>query len=243
MVTAKSPEKEIYGEFFEIIEDFPLRNGITNTEIGDFGFNSQSFQEMEDQHLRLLETLEGSSLHRLIPMHGEELYFASDTKTKLNFYKGDILLSSNDIGKRMLASPTADCPILLLSTVAKNFAGIVHCSYHCLQKGVIPKVLDALKEIYSILNIRIGLFPGICGDCYKVGPEFKGGFFDKFLSADQKLDLEKVILHQCLDSGIEENNITVCDYCSAHEIHNGNFLFFSYRRNNTSQRNLVFTII
>lgn len=243
MVATSCSEKDIYGEFFEIIEDFPLRNGITNVDMGDFGFNSQSFQEMENQHLRLLEVLESSSLHRLIPEHGKEWFFVPKTKLTLNYYGGDILISEAGEENRVLACPTADCPTLIISANDKTFAAIVHCGYRSIQKGVIPTAFKLVNEVYPMEDIKIGLFPGICGNCYKVGPEFVGGFFDEHLSSDRKLDLEKVILHECLDRGVKEENITICGYCSAHNVHNGDFLFFSYRRDNTSRRNLVFTII
>ncbi len=231
-------------EFIKKIDDFPLRNGITNVKMGDFGINEQSLKERENQHQKLLEALRCTHIHRMALQHGEQIHFTLGTQA-INYYEGDAIISNPDSEKRLLACPTADCPTVIISTNNKDFAAIIHCGYRSLKKNIITKTLTTLKETYSIQNqdIKIGIFSGICGNCYRVGPEFVGGFFDKYLSPNRKLDLKKVILDQCLIFGIKTENINICEYCSAHEIHKKEHLYFSYRRNSTLKRNLVFVII
>jgi copper oxidase (laccase) domain-containing protein len=244
MSTHTYPEDGIYAEFFNKIHGFPIRNGITKTGMGDFGVYEKHPQEVENQHLRLLEALDVIEMHRLIPEHKDKIAVTFLNLSTLNFYNhADALISAPGGEEILLACPTADCPTLLATTANKDFATLIHCGYRPVKKGLVPQALNTLSLSYPAQEIMIGIFPGICGYCYEVGPEFTRGFFREYLSIDRKLNLKNVVIDQCIDSGIDAENIFVCDYCSYHSEEEGVPLYFSYRRNRTPQRNLVFAVI
>jgi copper oxidase (laccase) domain-containing protein len=84
-------------------------------------------------------------------------------------------------------------------------------------------------------NIKVELGPAICGNCYPVDQKT----FDFFVSKTgieqefPNLDLKKVIFFRLQNIGISDSNITVFQICTKVDSR-----YFSYRRNNTTGRQI-----
>lgn len=238
----KKPEEFFYEKgFFEKVENFPARNGITNVGMGDFSLHQNS-EEAENQLRRLVSVLNVDSLHRAIPVHRDIINFAEKRKG-VTYYEGDAIISKNGGDKKALLCPTADCPIVILTNDNNDFGAIVHCGWKPLKEKIIPKVLTLIKALDDLDNIKAGIFPGICVGCYEVIPGFAEGYFDDYILPNNKLNLKKVIVDELVNKGVNGKNIQIYNYCSAHEIRDGDNLYYSYRRDKNGKRNIVFMVI
>jgi copper oxidase (laccase) domain-containing protein len=239
----KGPEEKYYRQgFFKKMENFPLRNGISNFYMGDFGIGGQSWEEMNNQHRRLLYVLEGEIMHRLVPQHGSKINYGGEGKG-INYIKGDALITLPNEEKTVLACSTGDCPILLLTDSGKDFAAIIHCGWKSIKEKAIPKTLNIVKKSFFLNQVQAGLFPGICVGCYEVTRGFAEGYFDNYILPNNKIDLKEIIVDQLIDNGIDKNKIQKNNYCSAHETSNGGYLYYSHRRDGNGKRNIVFCVI
>ncbi|MFW5888632.1 MAG: polyphenol oxidase family protein [Patescibacteria group bacterium] len=239
---SKKPEEVFYEKgFFEKVENFPARNGITNVRMGDFSLN-QDQKEAEDQLRRIVYMLNVNAVHRAIPMHRDIINFA-ENRGGVNYYEGDAIISKNGKNKKVLVCPTGDCPIIILTNDNNDFGAIIHCGWRPLKEKIIPKTLSLIKALVSLDEVKIGIFPGICVGCYEVTHGFAEGCFDDYILPNRKLNLKKVIIEELITKGINAKNIQICNYCSAHEIRDGDNLYYSYRRDNNGKRNIVFMVI
>lgn len=227
--------------FFKKIEDFPTSNGITTLHMGDFSFN-QPHEEAEDQHRRIMCLLETSALHRLVPEHSSKIHSPTEDRG-MEYHWGDGLVAFPFQGKAVLACPTGDCPIVIMTNEQRDFGAIMHCGWKSISSGIIPQMLDMIKCIHPLENVKAGIFPGICVGCYEVKPGFAGGYFDDYILPNSKLNLKKVILEEMISEGLEAKNIQIYNYCSAHEIKDGEYVFYSHRRDGDGRRNLAFMVL
>lgn len=243
MNTQKHPEGKYEGKFFKKINSYPLRNGITTSSMGDFSLE-QDKEESENQLRRLMAITEISNIHRLIPEHNNNFSIA-DRDMGINYHAADAIISPPEKRPKLLASPTGDCPIILLTDKNNNFGAILHVGWRSLKEKIIANTLSSLKSIFSIKEMIVGIFPGICVNCFKAESGFDGnGYFDEKISRN-RLNLKSLIMEQLRNEGVLINNIHKYEYCSFHsresDKEDNPLLFYSHRRGDV-QRNLVFMI-
>lgn len=70
-----------------------------------------------------------------------------------------------------LAVLVADCVPLLLASEDASLVAVVHCGWRGTVAGVVEATLAALPESPARLIAWLG--PGVCGDCYEVGPDVR----------------------------------------------------------------------
>lgn len=233
-------------EYIRSIQNFPLQNGITNRLIGDFSLH-QDPEETENQLRRLSKILSINELHRLIPQHGSEVSYA-ERILRFTYYNSDALIAKKGENPKLLTSPTGDCPIVMVTNKQTEFGALIHAGWRPIKGNIIPATIAHLKEMSPPEQLEVGIFPGICKNCFKVEPGFDGeGYFDNYIDNDH-LNLKEVILEQLINwEKIPADNIHALKYCSCHEritfkgVHF--YLFFSYRRDKRAERNLVFLSI
>jgi YfiH family protein len=114
----------------------------------------------------------------------------------------------------------ADCYPLLVFDPHNRALGLAHAGWRGTEQEIAKKVVAMLKREYGSVaaELRVGIGPGICGDCYEVGPEFaerfppevlKGGAGDRLL-----LDLVEANRRQFVEAGVLPRRIRALDFCT-----------------------------
>ena len=119
----------------------------------------------------------------------------------------------------------ADCfPVIVYEPAAKLVA-VVHCGWRGTAAGVLPRaVRRLLKESGGrVSQMRAGIGPGICADCYEVGHEVAQAAWASglaaHLSADADgehyhFDIAAAVNQQLLDCGLQQENIERVARCT-----------------------------
>lgn len=130
---------------------------------------------------------------------------------------------------------TADCvPILIYDNVNQVIAA-VHSGWKGTLNEVTANALFKLKSEYGckMKDLTAFIGPHNRGCCYEIGEDVMELFLNKKLYKNieiiknNKLDLEKCIIKQLEDSGVDDKNIfstNICTYCD------GNYNMYSYRK-------------
>ena len=224
-------------------QKFPALAGISTNELGDFAVYSDDQAAEFSLNRHLAKALCGSyEYHKLIPDHDDKIANADE---KGSWWHGDGFWSFDpDFPKNKkvgdaLISITADCPSVVISSINQSFISVIHSGWRGTEKRIIPKAINlAIGQGIDSSQLLVGLFPGICGQCYEVGPEFEK-IFPGYVENDC-LDLRSVIMDQITGCGINAEQIFTLDYCSLESQKEGQFLFQSVRRNKSKERNAVF---
>lgn len=108
-----------------------------------------------------------------------------------------------------LGLTAADCMPIAFFNPLTNSIGLAHCGWRGLENGIIK---NTVKKMGKESVVFIG--PHICAKHYRI-------------------DLASIALTQLIDAGVSEKNITIDETCT---LENKNL--FSYRRNQTKDRNL-----
>lgn len=114
----------------------------------------------------------------------------------------------------------ADCYPLIVYDPQNRALGLAHAGWRGTEAGIARKVVAALKREYGSVaaELRVGIGPGICGDCYEVGPEFAEHFPPEVLKAGTGdrllLDLAEANRRQFLEAGVLSRRIRALDFCT-----------------------------
>lgn len=138
-------------------------------------------------------------------------------------------LITNSYGVFLTIS-TADClPVFLFDPILKSI-GAVHAGWRGLLLNIIPNAINMMwKEFQSFpenIKVFIGPAAGVC--CYEVQDDVASKFPDEIRISSMKkfLDLKLLAKKQLINSGVNEKNIEVSEYCTICHPE----LFHSYRR-------------
>ena len=131
----------------------------------------------------------------------------------------------------------ADCTPILVYSKKQNVIGGCHSGRQGTKNGIIKVLLTSMTRDYGLnkedLVVMIG--PAISGANYQVSEDIYSDFVE-FTGIEQdyrKIDMQKVILHDVLDLGIQAENIVIkseCTYASPD--------YFSYREDKTKERQI-----
>jgi YfiH family protein len=114
----------------------------------------------------------------------------------------------------------ADCYPLIVYDPLNRALGLAHAGWRGTEAGIAKRVVATLKREYGSVasELRVGIGPGICGDCYEVGPEFAERFPPSVLkagSADRLLlDLVEANRRQFLEAGVLARRIRALEFCT-----------------------------
>ncbi len=114
----------------------------------------------------------------------------------------------------------ADCYPLIVYDPHNRALGLAHAGWRGTEAGIARRVVAMLKREYGSVasELRVGIGPGICGDCYEVGPEFAQRFPPEVLKAGAGdrllLDLAAANRRQFLDAGVLARRIRVLEFCT-----------------------------
>ncbi len=125
---------------------------------------------------------------------------------------------------------TADCLPLLFSKPDGSVRGALHCGWRGLEGSIIQKALTEMElNGFPPEDMLFVAGPSICGNCYRVGEEFKRLSLGRFLKAGNNglyLSLKKVAKERLSERGALEENIKLIPFCT----YENPSIFFSHRR-------------
>ena len=150
----------------------------------------------------------------------------------------------------------ADCPLILVYDPANHALGLAHAGWRGTVQKITLKLLRKMKTEFDSdpRQMTAGIGPGICQNCYEVGPEVANEFQNKFDDTENylfeilgdkhnvsigsesslidhdkpkwHLDLRQANQTQLIREGMPKKNIEISQYCTfEHEK-----WFYSYRR-------------
>lgn len=162
-------------------------------------------------------------IYSLKQVHGNEIIEVKKNNRLLK-KEGDGLFTSDK--EIVLEVKTADCfPVFIFD---KNLIMVLHAGWRGARSGIVKKGIEIFKEKSDIENARVFLGPGIKKCCYEIGTDVAEFFLDFIEKRNEKiyLDLEKFIITELLNAGLNREKIFSFPYCTSCR----NDLFYSYRK-------------
>lgn len=133
----------------------------------------------------------------------------------------------------------ADCVPVLCADERNGVVGVIHAGWRGTALEITRKTLESLK--FPLHQLRVGLGPAICPNCFVVGEEVARQFPASCVteSAQEEgkfhVDLWQANVLQCLEVGVAERNIEVMRACTMETP-----TLFSFRRGDRDDRSVAF---
>lgn len=129
---------------------------------------------------------------------------------------------------------TADCIPILLVDERRHAVAAIHAGWRGTARTIAAVAVQSLGERFGSRpeDLLAALGPGICGNCYEVGPEVAIQFG---LAGRTRLDLAEANRRQLIDSGVDPARIfsgAPCTCCRPAEFH-------SWRRDHVKTGRMV----
>jgi YfiH family protein len=166
-------------------------------------------------------------------VHGTDVAVLSSEASPIGSYDA-IATSLRNIA---LLVVHADCQGCLLFDPKHRVIANVHCGWRGSVKNIYKAAITRLREEWGTreedLVACISPSLGPCHSEFKNWKEELPASFEAFRLTDDHFDFWEISRHQLLSCGLAHSHIEIaglCTYCHPE-------LFFSYRRDNTSQRN------
>jgi YfiH family protein len=226
------------------------QNGSTYFQLPFFRSKKHAFctRTGERAVLEALGVPEGRLLTLRQVHRADVLVFEGDTRILTHPLPYDAVVTSK---KRVaLGISTADClPILMLDRT-KKVIGAAHAGWRGIWQGVVQRAVRTMIEAFesSPGDILVGIGPGIGPCCYEVGTEVVSLFQNSFEAPQEfiqkregktYLDLSRAAQLELIQVGIPPENIEAIPLCTACR----DDLFFSYRRDGQTGRQLSFLML
>ena len=210
---------------------------------------STSFEEVKivgKNRKRFLTSL-GIDLGNLVSaglVHGDGVKIVTKEKGGGIIPNTDALIT-NEKGL-FLSITVADCLPIFIFDPQKEVVALIHGGWRSLEKGIVEKTIEKMKNIFNSLpaDILVGIGPGISSCHYEVGPEVAKVFHHYSGAIEKKrekifLDLKRVAFLKLLKEKIKKENIEInrfCTYCEEEK-------FFSYRRDKSQPIKTMMAVI
>jgi purine-nucleoside/S-methyl-5'-thioadenosine phosphorylase / adenosine deaminase len=208
---------------------FPARHGFSTAELGSMGLTGALDPAAVIERRRRLAEAIGFDLDRAAlaeQVHGAAVHSfrrRDGVPGGQTVRRTDLLTS--DVPGQALLTFHADCYPLLAVDLATGAVGAAHAGWRGTLKGAGEALVRALERAYgsrpSDLQVLIG--PGICGDCYQVGPEVVAAFRKRFADAERslredgdraRLDLASALRLQLEGAGVAPERIMSVQACT-----------------------------
>lgn len=189
-----------------------LVQGITARDAGNFAsFGDQDANSVQTQWRTLRENtgMVRSVLGRQV--HG------ANVLSHETFANGTLFADNADghttrvIGT-LLAVSIADCVPVFIVDERARMVGALHAGWRGVAAGILARGVKCMASHASALHVHLG--PGICGECYEVGPEVHTALGFAAPETNTNIDIRAVLAAQALKVGVPEGNITVSTYCT-----------------------------
>lgn len=196
--------------------------------------------------------LDTDQVFLLKQVHGARVYVLDDPeKSAADVARVEADAIVSHLEGKPLGILTADCIPVVLFDPVRNIAGAIHAGRKGIEKRILSRTLEALREVYGcrVRDILLGMGPGIGGCCYEVDepciepfrqayPEWKR--FVKISPGNKYwMDLFTANEQDAKDAGIPLKNIFrlgECTSCSNHR-------WYSYRREGETGRLMTIAML
>ena len=194
-------------------------HGFSTVPMGSMGMTNASHPEQVTENRRQFARALGvtpESLTVIGAVHGSEVARVDRAVPLVKDVDG---LVTDRPGVTLFAT-FADCFPLIAYDPLNRALGLAHAGWRGTAEEIATKLVAALKREYGSVaaELRVGIGPGICGDCYEVGPEFAGRFEPEVRRAGEGdrllLDLAEANRHQFLAAGVLPRRIRALDFCT-----------------------------
>jgi polyphenol oxidase len=228
------------------------QDGVTFLQLPLFRRTKHAFSTKTRKGEKRLSAALGIPKGRLLTLrqvHGAEvLIYDQHTRALTYPLPYDAVITHK---KRVaLGISTADCLPILMIDRSKKVIGAVHAGWRGMWRGVVQRAARTMIEVFesSPGDILAGIGPGIGPCCYEVGTEVVS-LFQNFSDNPQEfiqeregktyLDLSRAAQLELSEVGIPSENIEAIPLCTACR----KDLFYSYRRDGTTGRQLSFIML
>lgn len=128
-----------------------------------------------------------------------------------------------DAERLLLVATAADCVPVYLADPEAGAIGILHAGWRGVVAGVLRSGVRAMGARFGSppARLRACFGPGICGDCYEVGPEVLRAL-GKGADAAGHVDLRSLLCEQARALGLEERRVSAssrCTRCRSDQFH------------------------
>jgi YfiH family protein len=226
------------------------QNGFTYLQLPFFRSKKHAFcaRTGEKGVLEALGVPEGRLLTLRQVHKADVLVFEGDTRILTHPLPYDAVVTNK---KRVaLAISTADCLPILMIDRSKKVIAAVHAGWRGMWRGVVQRAARTMIAAFESApgDILAGIGPGIGPCCYEVGTEVVSLFQNSFEAPHEfiqkregrtYLDLSRAAQLELIQVGIPPENIEAIPLCTACR----QDLFFSYRRDGETGRQLSFIML
>jgi purine-nucleoside/S-methyl-5'-thioadenosine phosphorylase / adenosine deaminase len=148
-------------------------------------------------------------------VHGAQIARVEAAGTTVNGVDG---LVSDRSGVPLMAS-FADCYPVIVYDQRRHAVGLAHAGWRGTAAGIAGELVRTLEREYGSrpADLVAGIGPGICGDCYQVGPEVAerfNGFARPDAEGRFRLDLVAANRAQLEAAGVPATSIHVQGACT-----------------------------
>jgi len=121
----------------------------------------------------------------------------------------------------VLSVTSADCLPIFLFDKEKKVAGVLHCGWRSVAKGIVENALKKMQEDFGSQseNILVGVGPGIQKCHFEVGEDLLKEFSDTEKFVEEKdgkafLDLTGLVKEKFIENKIKPGNIEIDERCT-----------------------------
>lgn len=228
------------------------QDGVTFLQLPLFRRTKHAFSTKTRKGEKRLGAALGIPKGRLLTLrqvHGAEVLIY-DQHTRALTYPLPYDAVITDKKRVALGISTADCLPILMIDRSKKVIAAVHAGWRGMWRGVVQKAVRTMIEAFesSPEDILAGIGPGIGPCCYEVGTEVVSLFqsssdtsqeFIQEREGKTYLDLGRAAQLKLNEVGIPPKNIETIPLCTACR----KDLFYSYRRDGTTGRQLSFIML
>jgi len=214
---------------FVRVASFPAPHGFSTSSLGTMGLNGSSQPEAVMQRRHAFAELVGFDLGRAAlaaQVHGAHVHtFRRDGPAE----GGQSVLETDglatDVPGQALLTYHADCYPVLVFDPRRPAVATVHFGWRGGLAGIAGETIQAMSAAYgtrpSDVSVMIG--PGICRNCYEVGPEVVASIVGRFQRASRyierrngraHLDLAALARLQLADAGVDVRHIETTAWCT-----------------------------
>lgn len=188
-----------------------------------------------------------SSLVTLNQVHGNKVIVIKKTGekalSKVDFNGDAIITNQRGFALGIL---TADCLPILIDDPSKGVIGAVHAGWKGTSLRIVQKTLLAMEKAFEVKpdDVKVALGPSIGPCCYEVDdkvlkPLRKSLTKEMIPVGKRMLNLAQINRRLLLEVGVKEESIELVNICTSCR----KDLFFSYRRDGKTGRQLSFIML
>lgn len=177
-----------------------------------------------------------------LPPPNKQMHGSSIVLLDTNFFKNELECDGFITQQRELPLIVehADCQACILYDPIHHAIGCIHSGWRGNIKKIYTEAIAKMKTLFQTrpADLFVGISPSL-GPCCAEFIHYRTEFPKEFIPFQAKLNhfnLWDISKHELMKAGIQESHLQIAQMCTCCNEE----LFFSYRRNKTSQRHATF---